>query len=154
MIQMPHISGLWIEQQHARSALPSQVALNVNATQCEQQSQHAVTLSASCSIGCVMSDRIQDRTRGRKWMKIRVRILDRDPICVLCAEHDITSVSVVVDHIKPLEHGGTDDDANLRGLCHDHHDEVTRAQFGYRERVTFGADGMPIEPTHAWSTKR
>ena len=95
-----------------------------------------------------MGERIQERTRGRKWMKIRARILDRDPVCVRCLESNVTSLSVVVDHIKPLEHGGTDDDTNLRGLCLDCHDAVTRTQFGYRERRAFGPDGLPVD---GWS---
>lgn len=95
-----------------------------------------------------MGERVQERTRGSKWMKIRARILNRDPVCVLCIERDVTSLSVVVDHIKPLEHGGTDADDNLRGLCLDCHDVVTRAQFGYRERKAFGADGLPVD---GWS---
>ncbi|MFP3709114.1 HNH endonuclease signature motif containing protein [Paraburkholderia sp. SIMBA_009] len=82
-------------------------------------------------------------------MALRARILQRDPCCVLCAERDIVRESNVVDHIKPLALGGTDDEANLRGLCHDHHVEVTRQQFGYRERKAFGADGLPLDGS--WS---
>ncbi|ARK98304.1 HNH endonuclease [Burkholderia pseudomallei] len=97
-----------------------------------------------------MSARVQQRTRGSKWIKIRTRILRRDPVCVLCAEQDVVRESVVVDHITPLEHGGTDADDNLRGLCADHHDEVTRQQFGHRERrKAFGPDGLPIDGS--WS---
>ncbi len=93
--------------------------------------------------------RVQQRTRGSKWMKIRARILARDPICVRCIERDVVRESAIVDHITPLEHGGTDDDDNLRGLCVDCHDEVTREQFGYRERKAFGPDGLPIDGS--WS---
>ncbi|WP_244111448.1 HNH endonuclease [Burkholderia cepacia] len=97
-----------------------------------------------------MSARVQLRTRGSKWMKIRARILRRDPICVLCTQQDVVRESVVVDHIKPLEHGGTDADDNLRGLCADHHDQVTRQQFGHRERrKAFGPDGLPLDGS--WS---
>lgn len=92
-----------------------------------------------------MRERIQERTRGRKWSRIRARILDRDPVCVLCLGHDKTSLSVVVENIKPLNHGGSDDDSNLRGLCLDCHLEVTRVQFGYRERRAFGPDGLPLD---------
>ncbi|MDR8396986.1 HNH endonuclease [Paraburkholderia sp. USG1] len=95
-----------------------------------------------------MGERIQERTRGRKWMKIRARILDRDPVCVRCLEQDRTSLSVIVDHVVPLDHGGTDADDNLRGLCLDCHDAVTRDQFGYRERRAFGPDGLPVD---GWS---
>lgn len=97
-----------------------------------------------------MSARVQQRTRGSRWMKIRARILARDPICVRCAERDVVRESTIVDHIKPLEHGGTDADDNLRGLCVDCHDAVTREQFGLRPaRTAFGADGLPIDGS--WS---
>ncbi|MDR5776531.1 MULTISPECIES: HNH endonuclease signature motif containing protein [unclassified Caballeronia] len=89
--------------------------------------------------------RSHGRTRGRRWLRLRSRILSRDPVCVLCRTLDRTCVSVVVDHIVPLAHGGTDDESNLRGLCAACHDEVTRQQFGYREKKAFGADGMPAD---------
>lgn len=83
------------------------------------------------------------RTRGRRWMRIRERILTRDPCCVLCWSVGVTSISVVVDHVQPLAQGGTDDEDNLRGLCLNCHAQVTGEQFGHRKRTVFGTDGLP-----------
>lgn len=85
------------------------------------------------------------RTRGRLWQRIRACILHRDPICVRCASADRVSESVIVDHIIPLAHGGTDHESNLRGLCIACHEAVTREQFGYREKKAFGVDGLPMD---------
>ncbi|WP_087131103.1 HNH endonuclease [Caballeronia pedi] len=87
----------------------------------------------------------RQRTRGRLWLRIRARVLERDPLCVRCAHVDRVCKSTIVDHIVPLAHGGTDDESNLRGLCSACHDAVTREQFGYRQRKAFGADGLPID---------
>lgn len=55
------------------------------------------------------------RTRGSGWMAIRRQVQVRDHgKCACCglirADHE-------VDHIKPLEQGGTDDLSNLQLLC-------------------------------------
>lgn len=89
--------------------------------------------------------RFPQRTRGRRWLRVRARILKRDPICVRCASADRVRESVIVDHIIPLAHGGTDDESNLRGLCAVCHEAVTREQFGYWARKAFGADGLPVD---------
>ncbi len=53
------------------------------------------------------------RTRGRRWMAVRARVLRRDGgVCHWCAgpaDH--------VDHLLPLALGGTDDDGNLVAAC-------------------------------------
>jgi 5-methylcytosine-specific restriction protein A len=40
-----------------------------------------------------------------------------------------------VDHIVPLEEGGTDDDANLQVLCHACHGKKTREEQRRRGRL-------------------
>ena len=95
-----------------------------------------------------------DRIRGRKWQAIRRRILARDPICIECrARGKVTaaSVSTVVDHIKGLAEGGSNEDTNLQGLCHDCHSRKTEAEAARarghrapRERVGIGVDGWPV----------
>lgn len=62
--------------------------------------------------------RLNDRSGGA-WAVIRRRILARDPLCVDClaATPQHVSVSREVDHRIPLERGGSDDDANLAGVC-------------------------------------
>jgi hypothetical protein len=50
----------------------------------------------------------------------------------------------------PLFKGGTDDDANLQGLCAECHSEKTRADLGQRARVEIGVDGVPVSGWHHW----
>ncbi|MFN6993727.1 MAG: HNH endonuclease [Aquincola tertiaricarbonis] len=76
----------------------------------------------------------QQRTRGRRWMEIRDRILRRDPLCVPCQAKGVVQASQQVDHRIPLEQGGTDDDANLQGICKACHVEKTAAE----QRRRFG----------------
>ena len=86
-----------------------------------------------------------ERTRGRRWMRIRDAVLDAAPLCVLCKAEGRTVAAREVDHIVPLHLGGTDDRANLRGLCKAHHRKVTREQEAGRGVVRgCDADGRPL----------
>lgn len=88
-----------------------------------------------------------DRLRGRAGQAQRRRRLDAEPLCRICLTRGVTRASVVPDHIKPLAHGGTDVDSNIRCLCKPCHDEVTAEQFGLaRGPSTIGTDvdGWPI----------
>lgn len=53
------------------------------------------------------------RGYGAHWRRLRLYILRRDPVCVICQRR----AASVVDHITPKARGGTDDEKNLRGLC-------------------------------------
>lgn len=84
------------------------------------------------------------RIRGRKGVELRKRRLRNEPLCRMCkAEGRVTAASVP-DHIKPLALGGEDVDENIRCLCADHHDQVTREEFGHRTRLNIGNDGWPV----------
>lgn len=84
-----------------------------------------------------------ERLRGSAAVKQRLRRIRAEPLCRMCRERGIVRLADVIDHIKPLALGGTDDDANCRALCHDHHREVTTDQFGHRKRIETGLDGWP-----------
>ncbi|MDX5984685.1 HNH endonuclease signature motif containing protein [Sphingomonas echinoides] len=59
-----------------------------------------------------------------------------------------------VDHIKPLDHGGSDEDSNTRNLCQPHHLEVTAEQFGHQVAAGMrgvARNGRPIGLDHAWN---
>jgi 5-methylcytosine-specific restriction protein A len=98
-----------------------------------------------------------NRTRGRSWQRIRAMVLAEEPFCRWCAERCMVTLhsrSVICDHITPLAEGGTDDRANLAGMCTMHHDEKTAAEAAraqgrsaptMRVRVTIGPDGWPIK---------
>jgi len=62
------------------------------------------------------------------WRARRIRILVRDAYtCAMCGKV-IYGPKAHVDHIRPLEEGGTDDDANLQVLCEADHGRKTREE--------------------------
>lgn len=83
------------------------------------------------------------RLRGSAAVKRRKCRLEAEPLCRMCKADGIITVATVPDHILPLAKGGTDYDSNIRCLCADHHDQVTREEFGHRKRIAIGADGWP-----------
>ena len=85
------------------------------------------------------------RIRGRRGVALRKRRLQAEPLCRLCKAHGRTTASVVPDHILPLAKGGEDVDSNIRCLCAQCHDDVTREQFGHRDKPIFGEDGWPVQ---------
>jgi len=65
---------------------------------------------------------------SQDWRAKRVRILARDAYtCAVCRKV-IWGPKAHVDHIVPLEEGGTDDDANLQVLCEADHGRKTREE--------------------------
>jgi 5-methylcytosine-specific restriction protein A len=62
------------------------------------------------------------------WKSLRMRILVRDSYrCRECGRV-VYGKAAHVDHIIPLEDGGTDDESNLQTLCGSHHGSKTRAE--------------------------
>lgn len=61
------------------------------------------------------------RGYGRRWRKLRILILHRDPICRICKRAPSTDV----DHIIPKREGGEDSAQNLQGVCHSCHSHKT-----------------------------
>jgi 5-methylcytosine-specific restriction protein A len=68
------------------------------------------------------------RTRGRVWMRIRRRQLRDEPLCRVCKERGLVVAADEVDHIIPLERGGTDHPSNLQSLCTPDHRAKTNAE--------------------------
>lgn len=61
-----------------------------------------------------------DDSRRRLSLKAKYRIFHRDHSrCRRCGRTPEHGVTLVVDHIVPLDWGGTNDDANLWTLCHE-----------------------------------
>jgi 5-methylcytosine-specific restriction enzyme A len=84
------------------------------------------------------------RIRGRRGVALRKARLQAEPLCRLCKAGGKITVATVPDHIRPLALGGTDTDENIRCLCAEHHDQVTREQFGLKEaKKQIGLDGWP-----------
>lgn len=90
-----------------------------------------------------------DDISGGAWAVIRKRVRERDGYqCKCCG----IAVRVgVVDHIKSLEHGGGDDDANLQLLCNDCHVDKTNRDRGFKVRQRVRLDGTPEGSDHHWN---
>lgn len=83
------------------------------------------------------------RWTGRKLTEWRRRILDREPLCRHCKEQGRVTEAEEVDHIQPLEYGGTYADENVCPLCIPCHKAKTAKDRGYKHRPTIGLDGWP-----------
>lgn len=96
-----------------------------------------------------------ERLRGRAGQRQRQRRLDRtDGLCEWCNDRGFPVLATVVDHIKPLALGGSDEDSNTRNLCNDCHADATAFQFGHRAPVKGkGVDrrGRPTSADHPWN---
>lgn len=88
-------------------------------------------------------------TSGSAWAKIRTRIRKRDEY--QCKNCRIAVRVGEVDHIKPVEQGGTDDDSNLQLLCHTCHYEKTCEDNGFKIKTGSNVDGTPTSAGHHWN---
>ena len=62
------------------------------------------------------------------WYAVRVRILTRDAYTCRSCSAIVAGKDAHVDHVVPLEDGGTDTDDNLQTLCAACHGRKTRAE--------------------------
>jgi len=67
-----------------------------------------------------------ERGYGDAWRELRRFILRRDPICKACGQ----APSKEADHIIPRSQGGSDEPANLQGLCKPCHSRKTVTRDG------------------------
>jgi len=85
------------------------------------------------------------RKRPWAWDKLRLRILQEEPLCRICLEVGRVTAARDVDHIVPTSRGGALlDPMNCRPLCVPCHQDVTRAQMGHKTKPAIGLDGWPI----------
>ena len=73
--------------------------------------------------------------RTADWKARRLRILRRDAFVCRACSRVIYGQAAHVDHVQPLEEGGTDEDANLQTLCQSCHGTKTRAEQRRRGRL-------------------
>lgn len=67
---------------------------------------------------------------GATWRELRKLVLHEEPICRQCRNEQPgpLRLSAEIDHIVPLKQGGTNERANLQGLCKHHHSLKTAQQ--------------------------
>jgi hypothetical protein len=58
-----------------------------------------------------------ERKRGRAGQEQRRRRLRLHPNCAECWRRGLVRATKIIDHIRPLALGGSDDDENTQGLC-------------------------------------
>lgn len=71
-------------------------------------------------------------------MRTRHRVLSDQPLCQQCLDRGQVVVATEVHHKVRVSDGGTDDEENLVGLCHDCHEAITTG------RPAVGTDGWPL----------
>jgi 5-methylcytosine-specific restriction protein A len=102
------------------------------------------------------------RGYGARWNAIRAKQLKREPLCECddCREWPrvMRKKADTVDHIVPINEGGTDDDNNLRSYFRDHHSRHTakRSPGGInavqkRDRLRAPVGGTGLTNTRALS---
>ncbi|MBB4619137.1 HNH endonuclease [Sphingomonas abaci] len=62
-------------------------------------------------------------------------MLDEEPFCRICVEAGRSTLSVVVDHIKRLADGGSDERPNKQALCKPCHDAKTASELELDRRA-------------------
>lgn len=68
------------------------------------------------------------RGYGAAWQRLRLVVLNREPLCRECAKGGRVTAATCVDHILAKAHGGTDDEANLQPLCEPCHRAKTATE--------------------------
>lgn len=102
-------------------------------------------------------DEVRRRLDNSKWLKVRARVLRRQPNCVNCLRFGILTPATDVDHKIPKRATNQDmwyKESNLQPLCkhcHDTHKFEIENQ-GYCTDI--GADGVPIDPNHPQNKKK
>lgn len=82
-----------------------------------------------------------------RWARLRDRVLNARPLCVMCHELDEVTEADTVDHIKP--HKGDEalfwDVDNLQPLCASCHSRHKQREERGTGRPAIGLDGYPVE---------
>jgi 5-methylcytosine-specific restriction enzyme A len=88
----------------------------------------------------------------KAWQGLRQWRLQRDPLCVMCAEQGNVVPASVVDHLRP--HQGDwalfIDADNTQSLCVSHHNSSKQREEHAGGAIGCAADGSPRDPGHHW----
>lgn len=81
-----------------------------------------------------------------RWRVRRAHQRRVEPLCARCLAEGRVTPATIADHVE--EHNGDRmafEFGELQSLCFACHNRKTFGQFGDQPRLTFGADGWPIE---------
>jgi HNH endonuclease len=101
----------------------------------------------------------ESKRYGSTWVKLRCRILNRDRYlcqCEECKRDKRLTYADEVDHVIPVERGGSDAEWNLQAINHDCHKRKTvRDRYGLNpDSGRCNIDGLPLDPNHPWNKGR
>lgn len=74
------------------------------------------------------------RDNSAAFQRLRLSILDDEPICRYCIGRGHVTPATIADHILALALGGSNDRANLAPACHDCNDAKGRDETRYLKR--------------------
>ncbi|MDQ7982174.1 HNH endonuclease [Paraburkholderia sp. SARCC-3016] len=81
------------------------------------------------------------RITGRLGVAQRLRIRERDGYRCRCCNRAVRVGQI--DHIVPLDKGGSNDDSNMQLLCDDCHVDKTNRDNGYKVRRLVDINRIP-----------
>ena len=83
--------------------------------------------------------------RGRRWTRLRKRVLNEEPRCRECGETE----DLEVDHIVPTSRGGGDERENLQVLCRKHNAEKG-GMLSWEQEVWRAEERRKAEQAREW----
>ena len=83
----------------------------------------------------------------RRWRKLRLVQLSKEPLCQYCAEHGRTTPATLVDHIERVRdaRGRAFDPTNLQSLCASCHSGAKAKEEARGERIGCDVNGVPLK---------
>lgn len=100
----------------------------------------------------------------QRWKRLRLSKLCTQPLCEHCQRDGLLVMATVVDHVKPIKHGGDPFPAieELAALCASCHGAKTArgveagAIKTTRRRIRRGCttSGLPACPNHPWNGEK
>lgn len=84
-----------------------------------------------------------ERLRGRAGVRQRLRLARTNHQSEDCTAEGTQrlAIIIVIDHLIPLAHGGSDEDSNTRNLYDDHNRKKIAEQFGLKQAPAVALEG-------------
>ena len=73
--------------------------------------------------------------KTNRWRKLRHWFISVNPLCKMCKDNNVISKGEVVDHITPIQNGGSEWNVNnLQTLCNKCHKIKTNKEMNERKK--------------------